>query len=170
MTLDIDALERAAKDAETESPLFQAQNDLPPPPKNLFRDRPTGGYRSVTPPPMEDTAGGKKPSTPPPSGRGRPASTPPRRPSSPPASPASRAAQAAVKPPVTGSTPDPGATAPSGEGRYAPARPAAIFGRSQSRPQMPSSLFGEDLISDKSLDEVILSYLAEDLEPTEKKK
>ena len=46
--------------------------------------------------------------------------------------------------------------------RYAPARPAAIFG--QARPQQGSSIFGEDLISDKSLDEVILSYLAEDLE------
>ena len=40
-------------------------------------------------------------------------------------------------------------------------RPAAIFG--QARPQQ-SSIFGEDIISDKSLDEVILSYLAEDLE------
>ncbi|WP_394826210.1 hypothetical protein [Pendulispora albinea] len=56
--------------------------------------------------------------------------------------------------------------APGSEGRYAPARPAAIFGH--ARPQQGSSIFGEDLISDKSLDEVILSYLAEDLE-TEKK-
>ena len=47
--------------------------------------------------------------------------------------------------------------------RPAPAavRPAAIFG--QAKPQQ-SSIFGEDIISDKSLDEVILSYLAEDLE------
>jgi hypothetical protein len=50
------------------------------------------------------------------------------------------------------------------EARYAAARPAAIFG--QARPQQGSSIFGEDLISDKSLDEVILSYLAEDLEPS----
>ena len=57
--------------------------------------------------------------------------------------------------------------APS-EGRYAAARPAAIFG--QARPQQGSSIFGEDLISDKSLDEVILSYLAEDLEPAPEKK
>jgi len=49
-----------------------------------------------------------------------------------------------------------------GERRYAPTRPAAIFG--QARPQQGKSIFGEDLISDKSLDEVILSYLAEDLE------
>lgn len=50
----------------------------------------------------------------------------------------------------------------SGERRYAPTRPASIFG--QARPQQGKSIFGEDLISDKSLDEVILSYLAEDLE------
>ncbi|HLK40068.1 MAG TPA: hypothetical protein VKU41_25100 [Polyangiaceae bacterium] len=48
------------------------------------------------------------------------------------------------------------------ERRYAPTRPAAIFG--QVAPQQGKSIFGEDLISDKSLDEVILSYLAEDLE------
>jgi hypothetical protein len=52
------------------------------------------------------------------------------------------------------------APAPS---RYASARPAAIFG--QSRPSSGSSIFGEDIISDKSLDEVIMSYLADDLEP-----
>jgi hypothetical protein len=52
--------------------------------------------------------------------------------------------------------------------RYAPSRPASIFGN--AKPQEGSSIFGEDLISEKSLDEVILSYLAEDLEsgPTKK--
>lgn len=44
---------------------------------------------------------------------------------------------------------------------YAPARPPAIF---EARPEPPRSLFGDNLISEKSLDEVILSYLAEDLE------
>ena len=56
------------------------------------------------------------------------------------------------------------AAAKDQKGARAPAaavRPAAIFG--QARPQQ-SSIFGEDIISDKSLDEVILSYLAEDLE------
>jgi hypothetical protein len=48
------------------------------------------------------------------------------------------------------------------ERRYAPTRPAAIFG--QTKPQQGKSIFGEDLISDKSLDEVILSYLADDLD------
>jgi hypothetical protein len=47
------------------------------------------------------------------------------------------------------------------ERRYAPTRPASIFG--QARPQQGKTIFGEDLISDKSLDEVILSYLSEDL-------
>ena len=54
------------------------------------------------------------------------------------------------------------AAAQRGERRYAPTRPASIFG--QARPQQGKSIFGEDLISDKSLDEVILSYLAEDLD------
>jgi hypothetical protein len=49
------------------------------------------------------------------------------------------------------------------------ARPASIFA-STSRPPEGRSIFGEDLISEKSLDEVILSYLAEDLEGTPSKK
>jgi hypothetical protein len=50
--------------------------------------------------------------------------------------------------------------------RYAPARPAAIFGQSQT----PNpSIFGDDLVGDKSLDEVILSYLVDDLSPPKKK-
>jgi hypothetical protein len=52
------------------------------------------------------------------------------------------------------------------ERRYAPTRPASIFG--QARPQQGKSIFGEDLISDKSLDEAILSYLADDLDSQEK--
>jgi hypothetical protein len=48
-------------------------------------------------------------------------------------------------------------------GRYAASRPAAIF--SSTRPsEAGGSLFGDDLINEKSLDEVILSYLSEDLE------
>jgi hypothetical protein len=58
---------------------------------------------------------------------------------------------------------------PSSEGRYGAARPAAIFGAAQKAPQPPPSIFGDELISDKSLDEVILSYLAEDLEPPRRK-
>jgi hypothetical protein len=98
-----------------------------------------------------DAPSGKRASVPPPR---KPASSPPKRtPSAPPKKPASL-------PPGRGKSPS--------EGRYAAARPAAIFG--QSKPQHGSSIFGEDLISDKSLDEVILSYLAEDLEPPAEKK
>jgi hypothetical protein len=50
--------------------------------------------------------------------------------------------------------------AQAGSGRYAAARPAAIF----STPPDPGSIFGGSSISEQSLDEVILSYLAEDLE------
>ena len=49
------------------------------------------------------------------------------------------------------------------EGRYAQSRPTAIFG---DIPQPGSSIFGEPNVSEKSLDEVILSYLAEDLTET----
>lgn len=45
-------------------------------------------------------------------------------------------------------------------GRYAASRPAAIFGEAPSR----DNLFGDSVISEQSLDEVILSYLAEDLD------
>lgn len=45
-------------------------------------------------------------------------------------------------------------------GRYAASRPAAIFGDAP-----PSkNIFGDEVISEKSLDEVILSYLADDLD------
>jgi len=53
-------------------------------------------------------------------------------------------------------------------GRYVASRPAAIF---STRPaESGGSIFGDDLISEKSLDEVILSYLSEDLESTNSKK
>jgi hypothetical protein len=73
---------------------------------------------------------------------------------------------AVARPPVKG-TPVQGtpATVPrpaAQPGRYAPARPAAIF----SAPPDPGSIFGGSSISEQSLDEVILSYLAEDLDGT----
>ncbi len=68
---------------------------------------------------------------------------------------------------VATSAPAP-APPPSARGRYAPSRPSSIF--AAVRPQEGASIFGEDLISEKSLDEVILSYLAEDLDgPGDKK-
>ena len=48
-------------------------------------------------------------------------------------------------------------------GRYAPARPASIFAVGKR-----DGVFAAE-VSDKSLDEVILSYLAEDLEPPKKR-
>jgi hypothetical protein len=54
-------------------------------------------------------------------------------------------------------------------GRYAASRPAALFGGSKAG-EGGGSIFGEDLISEQSLDEVILSYLSDDLEAVSPKK
>ncbi len=146
LDLDLDALERAAAEAQT--PFFQQIQDLPPPPAAVLGKRPaTSGY-SVTasyegtfatpPPPMPGPQVGR------------------------------------IAPPAPGRVPPPPIASqslkvdPASSGRYAPSRPAAIF--ATTRPPEGASIFGEDLISEKSLDEVILSYLAEDLEgPTDKK-
>jgi len=54
---------------------------------------------------------------------------------------------------------------PTSPGLYQSTRPAVeVAGRGDERSE---SIFGSDLLSEKSLDEVILSYLAEDLEETE---
>ncbi len=137
LSLDIDAVERAAAAASPVSPSVRTAADLPPPPANLFRDKPVAGKYRVASPPSSPRASGPGPVA-------------ARSPSSSEV-PAARMARA------------PGERV---ERRYAPTRPASIFG--QARPQQGKSIFGEDLISDKSLDEVILSYLAEDLD--EKKK
>jgi hypothetical protein len=72
----------------------------------------------------------------------------------------SRAPAESVTPPVTDR---------QSSGRYAASRPAAIF--SSIRPaEAGGSLFGDDLINEKSLDEVILNYLSEDLEGKDDKK
>jgi hypothetical protein len=134
--LDLDALERAAAEAQT--PFYQHIQDLPPPPAAVLgQKRPSPGGYSVRPP----TA------SPPP----EPAA--PRRPSPRPAMPA-----------ASSSASPRGQTPPA---RYAPSRPASIFATTSPR---EGSIFGEDLISEKSLDEVILGYLAEDLDgPGDKK-
>jgi hypothetical protein len=54
-------------------------------------------------------------------------------------------------------------TLPGEDARYAQPRPASIFGEVPRK----SSLFGEPSVSEQSLDEVILSYLAEDEGPEE---
>jgi hypothetical protein len=144
LALDIDAVERAAAAASTSSPSLRASADLPPPPPNLFREKATAGkYRVTSPPSAPTRAAGPGPAA------ARPAAGSP-----PPAKVAARGAGGVER-------------GERGERRYAPTRPASIFG--QARPQQGKSIFGEDLISDKSLDEVILSYLAEDLEGDTKK-
>jgi hypothetical protein len=187
LTLDIDALERATES----SPTFEPQSDLPPPPPNLFRPKEPGtdgGYRTVgthtDEGPSASRPAARLPSSPPPPSRSapRPSQPPPSRQASRPAAsrppssrpPGSRGRRSPApphvdtraerpSPPAKARTPPPPAPASKGgEARYAPARPAAIFGH--ARPRRGNSIFGEDLISDKSLDEVILSYLAEDLE------
>jgi hypothetical protein len=138
LTLVIEAVERATA-AHATAPVLRPAADLPPPPANLFRAQPvTGKYRGSTAGPARSDA------TPAPS-------------------PSSGAAPVATRPIARAP-----AIAPPVERRYAPTRPASIFG--QARPQQGKSIFGEDLLSDKSLDEVILSYLAEDLDADAKNK
>ena len=94
----------------------------------------------ATPPPRPAV---KSPSMRPPSMR------PPPKPSRPPA--------------MTNSAPPPvGRVSRPPPGKYAATRPASIF--AMSKVTAPTPLFGDDLISERSLDEVILSFLAEDLE------
>jgi hypothetical protein len=141
VSVDIDAVERAAAAASPAAPQLRTSDDLPPPPANLLRERAanSGKYR-VTSPPAANTA--VRPAT-----------------QNAAAGPAARGSSSSVPAAGRGSV-------PPGERRYAPTRPASIFG--QARPQQGKSIFGEDLISDKSLDEVILSYLAEDLDGEKK--
>jgi len=183
LTLDLDSMDSP--------PAFQPQGDLPPPPPNVLTarggDPGTGRYRTLEdreeerappsrarserPPRTEEAP--RKSERPPRSERAptsrkseRPAPVKAKsdRPSArkrvdpraePPSEPKQPVATQSSRP---GRSPTP---AQRGAPGVAAARPAAIFG--QARPQQ-SSIFGEDIISDKSLDEVILSYLAEDLE------
>jgi hypothetical protein len=114
---------------------------LPPPPPNVIAGggaRPHGEYANVQP--------GTRKSMRPPSARPPTPRAPSLRPS------AAPAAGSPSRPP---------------SGRYAMTRPASIFATSKPSPSN-GSLFGEDLISERSLDEVILAYLAEDLDGEKK--
>jgi hypothetical protein len=154
LTLDIDALERAAAAANAASPVLRTANDLPPPPANLFREKTASGKYRITPAPANAALGQGSSATPPPAPNGPHSAQAPAPPS-----------LKAMPGPVPARRPSQTALA-AGERRYAPTRPASIFG--QARPQQGKTIFGEDLISDKSLDEVILSYLAEDLDAEKK--
>lgn len=126
--LDLDALERAASDAQT--PFFKRIEDLPPPPASVLgttragtaNASAAGAYRSITTPLPGSSADAQGPTS-----------------------------RAEIKTPSV----PPAA-------RYAPSRPASIF--ANNRPTEGMSIFGGEEISEKSLDEVILSYLAEDLD------
>lgn len=174
LTLDLDTL-------ADQSASFQPQADLPPPPANVLSarggDPGTGRYRTVEE--REERAERSPPSgrakskseRPPPSTRKseRPAAKserPPRSSKSERPRPvreerSAKRSDPRAEPPSEPKQPIAGKSARPGPSQPAAVRPAAIFG--QARPQQ-SSIFGEDIISDKSLDEVILSYLAEDLE------
>ena len=142
LDVGVDKLERASASIRAALP----NDDLPPPHANALGGgsaRPHGEYasvqqgtrKSVRPPSMRP--GG---SVRPPGGSVRP----------PPAASHSDSRQLAA----------PSARPPSG--RYAMTRPASIF--ATSKPSTKGSIFGEELISERSLDEVILAYLAEDLD------
>jgi hypothetical protein len=147
----VEKLERASASVRAATPA----DDLPPPPANVLGGgaaRPHGEYASVQP--------GRKSVRPP---SMRPGSA--------------RPAPGSVRPPGGSVRPPPAAhhsdsrqlNAPStrpGSGRYAMTRPASIF--ATSKPSTKGSIFGEELISERSLDEVILAYLAEDLEGDKK--
>lgn len=193
--IDMQAIE-AASLTTGERAAMSISNDLPPPPKNLFQKELTGniGYRSTHVDDEEASRGVQTPvkrpaSSPPlnqtrrsngstpapekrPHGRTQPSVAPPptsplHRPSVAPIStskPIVQPAQsnASSPPPTQKDTPK---DDPAKSRRYAPARPAAIFGQTQAP---SSSIFGDDLVGDKSLDEVILSYLVDDLSPPKK--
>ena len=180
LTLDLDTLADQAQSAS-----FQPQADLPPPPANVLSarggDPGTGRYRTVEEERERERspASGRaksKSERPPPS---RKSERPPAKSERPPRSSSSPKSErprpvreervkrndpraeppSEPKQPVAGKSARPGPS--PNNAQPGAVRPAAIFG--QARPQQ-SSIFGEDIISDKSLDEVILSYLAEDLE------
>jgi hypothetical protein len=70
-----------------------------------------------------------------------------------------RAAEARVAESVAG----PASNAPPSAGRYQPTVPAQkTSGHTQPRSSRPESIFGGSLLSEKSLDEVILGYLSDD--------
>jgi hypothetical protein len=167
--------------------LAHQPTDLPPPPSKIFRDRApepgTGGrYRTLRDPRVDpDSSSEMKAASAvdhaepvPPSRIDHVELKPPSRRSAPPPRSERPAARRGEPKPASVRSPKPAEAekkkrssrpprSQQGDGRHAPARPAAIFTPAKPSGQQ-SSIFGEDLISDKSLDEVILSYLAEDLE------
>jgi hypothetical protein len=149
---ELSTLERVAVEARRSPsvipPYGQGQGDLPPPPASVLQ-KPAleGGYSEVAP--TNETRRRTAPPTIPP----------------PPVAPAEPPVSHPPEPERRGAEPAP---TRQGSGRYSVSRPTSPF--AASRPPEGRSIFGEDLISEKSLDEVILSYLAEDLDTTPPKK
>jgi hypothetical protein len=141
LEVPVESLEKAATGAHK----ALSTEALPPPPANVLGgrggERPHGEYASVQPGARKSV---RPPSMRPPGGSVRP----------PPAAHHSDSRQLAAT----------SARPPSG--RYAMTRPASIF--ATNKPSTKGSIFGEELISERSLDEVILAYLAEDLEGDKK--
>jgi len=179
LELNLEALERASSEVGQGSVHSGDLRDLPPPPAAVLGKKPASidtSYRSIAPPRADSAASGPSvhPSAGPSGGRPEPGTrrTPPPPPASspgstfgagPPMRPRTTPFSSLSRPP----TPTERRSVTPQGARYAPSRPASIFG--SARPQEGSSIFGEDLISEKSLDEVILSYLAEDLEGSKPK-
>ncbi len=144
--VDVDALDRAAASFEPSTPGVDAENF-----EAAAASYEGGGFGDVLPDvPAETAHGVTSPGLESPAGMtSSPGLTP------------------SVPVSATFSAPDPSTSSrPPSAGRYSVTAPVA------SRPKPPKdagprpkdSLFGHDLLSEKSLDEVILSYLADDLD------
>lgn len=155
LAIDLDALERAAQ-AENNDAFFRT-NDLPPPAKPIL-EKTSSAYRALeaqTEVPLERRS---VPPAPLPQGARRPVVRPVN-----PGTPR----QASQAPPAPKNSAPPPSQRRTSSGRYAPARPASIFSRQKPR---EGAVFDEGVVNDKTLDEVILSYLAEDLDGPPRKK
>ena len=169
--IDIGALERAAVAASQAhaggGEFFPPHSDLPPPPPNVLggdrQARPHGEYQNVASTAPRRPASIRPPGSEAPRSKSSPPSARPK--SGPPAARAKSAPPPARRPGSSPSMPPGAGGSKPPAGRYALTRPASIFATNKPN---PGSIFGEELISERSLDEVILSYLAEDLEGEKK--
>lgn len=164
LTLDFDALDDE-REASNVSVAYRP-TDLPPPPKNLFsRESRTGTYVATGPDSRRGPAVSDDPTPMPPRTEKEPrTSASNTRTDSPASSRALSDTRAAS--PVSESRR--GTEPLSNRGRYASTRPDAFFD-SPTKSRAPESIFSEEVVAEQSLDEVILSYLAEDLDPRRRK-
>jgi hypothetical protein len=156
--------------AATPPPTAPARAATPPPtaPARAATPPPTAPARAATPPPIASAPAQPRAQTPPPTR----AATQPAQPSG--RVPQPQPNRVHVTAPIANRTPSP-APPPTGSG-VVMTRPAVIVGASQKPPPSQTQTrirkaredegrgFGHGLISEKSLDEVILAYLSEDAE------